>query len=77
MESSTGGGNGDKQPLSVQQQQHDKASVSKLNIIRAQVFFLLSTLSEDKWDSTVQQLREVWNLKKKKTIKKISAKCIN
>ena len=54
--------NGDKQPVfggQPQQQLPDKASVSKLNIIRAQVFFLLSTLSEDKWDSTVQQLREV------------------
>ncbi|BFZ65241.1 CCR4-NOT core subunit cdc39 [Saitoella coloradoensis] len=32
---------------------------SLLNIVRAQVFFLLSTLTEDKWDLTVNQLRQL------------------
>ena len=43
----------------MEEKQHEKAAISKLNIVRAQVFFLLSTLSEDKWESNVNQLKEV------------------
>ena len=43
----------------MEEKQHEKAALSKLNIVRAQVFFLLSTISEDKWESNVNQLKEV------------------